>query len=204
VSFILDALRKSENDRQRQASPNVSVTATGSNRGWQPGWIALALTGVGAALLAVTIVWWFLAPTTTATKNSAAAVSQPSPSAGSTEPGVRNLAQEARRNTTEVSAEPTSSASLRDAVSTPPPAIPSSRGDVPLTVTEAMASGISLPSLNLDIHVFAPQPTERFVFINARKYRENEQLREGPTVKEITSDGVILTFQGKRLLLPRD
>lgn len=205
MSFILDALRKSENDRQRQASPNVSVAAVGSKRGWQPGWIALALTGVGAALLAVTIVWWFLAPTPTPAKNIAAqAAAQSSPSAASTEPGVRSLAQEARRNDTEATAEPTPNAPLADAQSALRPAEPTSRGDVPLTVTEAMASGLSLPSLNLDIHVFAPQAAERFVFINARKYREREQLREGPTVKEITSDGVILEYQGTRLLLPRD
>ncbi len=205
MSFILDALRKSENDRQRQASPDVSITSVGSQRRWQPGWIALVLTGVGAALLAVTIVWWFLEPATNPTRNVVTnTVDDSSDTAYGVDPDVRSLAQEARRNKSEQPAPAEPRTSLQDAVSTTPKTEPPARGDVPLTVTEAMAGGLSLPHLNLDIHVFAPQPAERFVFINARKYREREQLREGPTVIEITSDGVILELQGQRLLLPRD
>ncbi len=206
MSFILDALRKSENDRQRQASPNVSVATVGPKRRWQPGWIALALTGVGAALLAVTVVWWFLTPPGTPTnKVTTVEVSQSSVAATENTPDVRSLAQEARRDSSEAPTKTTSrSAPLADSPAAPAAAKPAPRGDVPLTITEAMANGLSLPILNLDIHVFAPQPDERFVFINARNNREREQLREGPTVKEITSDGVILEFQGSRLLLPRD
>ena len=206
MSFILDALRKSENDRQRQASPNVSVATVDAERRWQPGWIALVVTGVGAALLAVTVVWWLLTPVAPTPSTGVRAAQErrlEDPTATTAE--VRSLAQEARREKPAAEAEPEPVATLRETAATPTAASPApSRGDVPLTVTEAMAGGLSLPHLNLDIHVFAPQADERFVFINSRKYREQETLREGPVVREITSDGVILEIEGQRLLLPRD
>ena len=52
--------------------------------------------------------------------------------------------------------------------------------------------------LQLDVHVYDRQPGRRFVLLNLRKYREGEQLREGPLLEEITPDGVILSFQGER------
>jgi len=206
VSFILDALRKSENERQRQASPHVSVTAAGEKHGWQPGWLALIVTGLAAALLAVGVVWWLVEPTITPSQTgTATTASAGNETTRQNDPAVRNLAHEVRRTPTDANSSETESVTAAN--STPEQgetAKQQPRGDQPLTVIEAMAAGLSLPHMNLDIHVFAPEPGGRFVFINARKYREGEVLREGPRLKEITSDGVILTFQGQRLLLPRD
>lgn len=61
-----------------------------------------------------------------------------------------------------------------------------------------------MTDLHLDIHVFGETPADRFVFINMNKYRENSKLVEGPTVREITPDGVVLEYQGTTFLLPRD
>ncbi|NOR67834.1 MAG: GspB domain-containing protein, partial [Woeseiaceae bacterium] len=61
-----------------------------------------------------------------------------------------------------------------------------------------------LPDLHLDIHVYSDQPAERFVFVNMNKYREQARLAEGPLVKEITPEGVILEHLGNGFLLPRE
>ena len=61
-----------------------------------------------------------------------------------------------------------------------------------------------MPDLHLDIHVYADQPGERFVFVNMNKYGEGSQLAEGPQVKEIRPDGVLLEHQGMTFLLPRE
>jgi general secretion pathway protein B len=61
----------------------------------------------------------------------------------------------------------------------------------------------ALPELHLDVHVFATQAAERFVFINMRKYHEGATLQEGPTLERIRRDGVILNYNGLRFLLPR-
>lgn len=61
-----------------------------------------------------------------------------------------------------------------------------------------------MTDLHLDIHVFGDSPSDRFVFINMAKHRENSQLSSGPVVREITPDGVILEHEGTTFLLPRE
>jgi hypothetical protein len=58
--------------------------------------------------------------------------------------------------------------------------------------------------MHLDIHVYAGLPADRFVFINMSKYKERATLAEGPTIKEITPQGVILEYGGTDFLLPRE
>ena len=73
------------------------------------------------------------------------------------------------------------------------------------TVQELRADGtLALPDLHVDIHVYSEVPTDRFVFINMNKYNEGSRLAEGPVVKEITTDGVVLDQGGTVFLVPRD
>jgi len=71
------------------------------------------------------------------------------------------------------------------------------------TYEDLTMSGTNLPEMHLDIHVNSQKPSERFVFVNMRKYLEGETLKEGPTLERITADGVILNQRGLRFLLPR-
>ncbi|WP_116807617.1 general secretion pathway protein GspB [Steroidobacter cummioxidans] len=71
------------------------------------------------------------------------------------------------------------------------------------TYEDLTMSGTNLPDMHLDIHVDSQKPSERFVFVNMRKYLEGETLKEGPTLERITSDGAILNQRGLRFLLPR-
>ena len=61
----------------------------------------------------------------------------------------------------------------------------------------------ALPELHLDVHVYATKPSERFVYINMRKYHEGATLQEGPVLERIRRDGVVLNYQGLRFVLPR-
>jgi general secretion pathway protein B len=71
------------------------------------------------------------------------------------------------------------------------------------TISSVIASGVSIPDLHLDIHVYSAQPAERFIFVNMRKYHEGQTLNEGPVIDRITPEGAILNYQGRRFLLPR-
>jgi general secretion pathway protein B len=72
------------------------------------------------------------------------------------------------------------------------------------TISEISLTGAqALPELHLDVHVYATQPAERFVYINMRKYHQGATLQEGPTIERIRRDGVVLDYQGLRFLLPR-
>jgi hypothetical protein len=58
--------------------------------------------------------------------------------------------------------------------------------------------------MHLDIHVYSSESEDRFVFVNMSKYKERATLDEGPVVREITPDGVILEYLGTKFLLPRE
>jgi general secretion pathway protein B len=77
----------------------------------------------------------------------------------------------------------------------PAPATPS----MP-TADEVTARG-GVPELHLDLHVYSNQPQQRFIFVNARKYREGDTLQEGPVVEQITPDGAVLNYRGSRFKL---
>ncbi len=52
--------------------------------------------------------------------------------------------------------------------------------------------------IRLDVHVYSDVPQDRFVLINLQKYHVGDQLQEGPLLDEITQEGVILSFQGQQ------
>jgi general secretion pathway protein B len=80
---------------------------------------------------------------------------------------------------------------------------PAPADEVLPTVNELTASGRSFPTMRLDIHSFADNPAERFVFVNMRRYNEGQTLQEGPSIERITVEGVVLNQQGLRFVLPR-
>jgi general secretion pathway protein B len=88
----------------------------------------------------------------------------------------------------------------------PPPRASESQDDrdaqLP-SINDMALQGVTLPELHLDIHVYATEPAERFVFLNNRKYREGGETPEGTKIERITRDGVVLNHRGVRFLLPR-
>lgn len=58
------------------------------------------------------------------------------------------------------------------------------------------------PALALQVHVYDDAPEKRWVMIDNRRYRESGTLESGPTIVEITPDGVIFELQGEQVLWP--
>jgi general secretion pathway protein B len=61
----------------------------------------------------------------------------------------------------------------------------------------------TVPDLRLDLHVYAPNPADRYAFINMRKVREGDITPEGVQVRQITREGVVLEYHGAEFLLGR-
>ena len=218
MSFILDALKKSESERQQQ-TPAAFATVPSSESGPRaPRWLWV-LGGLLAVNLVV-LLGLFLRSSeepsgTPAVAQSAVAAESPSRAAAS----FAEQIEAARLNESQRTAAASSPSLQRPAASesvvetgpaaefntpasTPAPA--KSTATLP-TIYELQANGIlTLPELHLDIHVYSETPDDRFVFINMSKLREQAQLAEGPTVKEITPDGVVLDHRGTTFMLPRD
>ena len=69
------------------------------------------------------------------------------------------------------------------------------------TLPEAVRN--ALPALTVNAHAWTENPDTRFVLINLRRYGEGDRLQEGPVVRRILRDGVVLEFQGQLFSLPR-
>ncbi len=206
MSFILDALKKSENERQQQQSADFANVPSGREARPAPRW----LWGLGLLLivnLAVVAVL-FLRPETPppATESPQAGDLGASVAPGAGRPTFSERVADARRNSPAAVAEPQTAT----AVTEDPSAEVTPAADAPSPAPEPARSGVAelpsleelqiqgrldLPPLHLDLHVYNETPAQRFVSINMNKYRENETLREGPRVREITPEGVILEYQ---------
>ncbi len=84
---------------------------------------------------------------------------------------------------------------------TPPSARRRSGDALPSRDDVVTGGGPAIPSLRLDLHVYAASPAERFVFINMRKLREGEALADGTRVESITPTGAVLSYRGTRFTL---
>ncbi len=213
MSFILDALKKSETDRQQQGSAEFTGVPTSPEAPSVPRW--LWVVGILLAINLTVLVVLLLEPDTVATPTAIPAREEPSnlpvaetDSAPSFEEKVTAAQldppeQQTREASVEQPDTETSTFVRPVLISQDPSAIPAA--ELYPSIHEVRASGTSnLPELHLDIHVYNSEPEDRFVFINMVKLHEGSQLKEGPQVAEITPDGVLLEHQGQLFLLPRD
>jgi general secretion pathway protein B len=228
MSFILDALKKSEIERQRQSTPGLMDTPAALRRGRLPLWAILlgALLAINIAVLGVVLM-----------RNGAPAAAAPAAAANrDTVPAAEKKAA-ADEHFSPLSQEPVyapeiplppadealpskSSAALLaashapaqraapHAVHHPDPVLveedAKENDELLPSINQLNLTGAqALPELHLDVHVYATKPADRFVYINMRKYHEGNTLQEGPVLERIRRDGVVLSYQGLRFLLPR-
>jgi general secretion pathway protein B len=222
MSFILDALKKSEIERQRQSVPGLIDAPASLRHGRLPLWALLL-----GALLAINIVVLIIvlmrsggpsvAPTSARHDAPAADVKAPvdehfSPlnQAPVYAPEIPVPPAEVSSNESAAQAAPRALAqrAAPHALRRPDPVLideaPAENDEVLPSINEINLTGAqALPELHLDVHVFATKPADRFVFINMRKYKEGNTLQEGPVLERIRRDGVVLNYQGVRFILPR-
>ena len=65
-----------------------------------------------------------------------------------------------------------------------------------------LATRSKLPEIKLSMHVFAADPTQRFVIINDERRAEGDDI-DGMKLIEIRTDGLIFEFDNVRFLYPR-
>ena len=232
MSFILDALKKSEIERQRQSVPGLMDTRLSPKRNRLPLWAVALGVLLGINLLGLTYV--LMRKNTPAAQAPRPADSARAPAAGAAPPEARHFSplDGAPEYAPEIPVAPAAAgtasveshrarvdgAADRAAEHAVPHSDPlltntnpnadaeagAAAEEVLPTISEISLSGAqALPDLHLDVHVYATKPAERFVYVNNRKYHEGAKLQEGPTIERIRRDGVVLNYQGIRFLLPR-
>jgi hypothetical protein len=102
----------------------------------------------------------------------------------------------------ETGLDPSAREPRRDAaVETPSTRAATAEESIPVFAEASAALRARYPLLTLDVHVFSPEPHERFVFINMAKYHEGDVTKDGLRVERIVADGVVLSGSGERFLL---
>jgi general secretion pathway protein B len=227
MSFILDALRKSDAERQRQSGPGIAEAGYRPPAPKRSVWVPVLIAVLAANLMLLAAFWWrdgnrgavptAAAPATIAPAEAPVAavptphVVTPASAARSAEsedlpmptgpsaPGVAGY--EPPR--TEILEPPSGAAPLPGAAAASASG-GGSTGDLPSADQLVTAGVLTGQQLHLDLHVFSTRPSERFVFINTRKYVEGAEVQDGVKVEQITPDGVVLSKNGTRFSLPRE
>jgi len=223
MSFILDALKKSESDRQRQGGPALFEVKVAPRRHTLPPW-AVAIGVLLVANFAV-VAWYLLrhaapsvAPAPARPQAEPAPPALPTVVATSTPAAAPPAAAPAPRRVLtapepapapDATAEPTSNPDDYAPAAEPPPSGGLGRvkratdAGVPLYQQLAAAPGSRLPQLRLDLHAYAERAEDRWVLVNMHKLREGDSL-EGVHVDRITPEGAVLSYQGAQFLLTRE
>ena len=58
-----------------------------------------------------------------------------------------------------------------------------------------------MKDMSISILLYAENPSDRMVFINGRKYVEGDYVDGQYLLERITSDGVVLNYQGEQVTL---
>ncbi len=212
MSFVLDALKISERRRSKFQRPVYVHPPRPFRARRRRGWIAAL--GSAAAIVLVFAAWRLLVP-------SPSASSYPTETAGQQGAGAATInaadgttlalgsqtGDEDRRATSEVS-------QVGSGGSEPPAETPAASGGVasasaPITAADETepaepllsAAPADWPVLELQMLFFSPESGRSFAQINGGSYQVGDRLEDGPQVREITTDGVILAHQGQKVRL---
>lgn len=230
MSYILDALKKSERERElvrmlRTAGTSHHFWIPTRRRMW-PAIIALALV-IGIAVAVVR----FWSPTDRSHAASADRSDVPVPTVATETATAPAVASDLRKNAIAVghakaakddlAAQLQSTAAQRPAAAAKPQA-----ADAVIAKTVAPNTGVTtaepvdpatvpflrempnefrrkLPELVVNVHLYSANEAENLVYINNQQLRRGEQLEGGIRLEAIVPEGVVLSYAGTLFKLPR-
>ena len=228
MSFILDALKKAEAERQRQTGPTLLEVRVAQPRRRFPTWTIVigALLAINILLL---IVFELHRPAPSAEPSASARPAAPAPvtaasvapaapaAPGATAPAAAAsiaapppvLAPAAAPATTGPSIPPDAADQSGDNPADFEPAVSPSGSSASAANSSTQRArppslsdiGGDVPDLRLDLHVYAVRPADRYALINMHRVHEGDVLPEGARVVAIDRDGVELVYHGTNFML---
>ena len=185
MSFILDALKKSERERQKRIAPKMSNILLEQPKFNHPKWLIVIISMLIIIISLLTLS--ILSPNLINIFNNDDYIAIELPQEKKIAPKVQIKDPETQK-IKEISNE----VSVIN---------PSEIFNIDIA---NLTYNLSLPDLHIDIHVYSEVPNERFVFINMKKYKEGEALIYGPYIQTITVEGVILNYKNINFLLAKN
>lgn len=193
MSYILDALKKSDQQRNIGATPTLQFAQATMPAPKRPsfiyyGLLVVALLGAGVA---IGLLRPWQAEQMPAEKESVAQ--------GSTV----NFSQQAAPAT--MTASPDNSGNTAHEIATAPvrhkPDHPDTNAqEQQVTSFDELPAQIQreIPEIAIQFHAYSSKPGERLAYINSKKLREGDSVMPGLILEQITPDGMIFSYKGYR------
>lgn len=221
MSYILDALRKSDQLRRRGAVPTLAVLPMAMAEPERPALLRYGALGLIPIVIVSVAVGWFGSSRTESVPQSAvpAPVAADSPARQSAPAGaVVQLPLPMVKATPERIVQPMAVATVPPVAvrrrSPPPAGAPiqaTARGaDAEVAESPAMATDIvsiadlpatirqGLPPMPVAVHAYSSKPGDRLVSINGRLLHEGDELAAGLRLEQITPEGMVFGYRGYR------
>lgn len=227
MSYILDALRKSDQQRQRGATPTLltpqAAAPVPERRGFSMVQISLAAILIGAGIVIGALRPWqgeqpdsaqapakvqvARAPvvTTRPEPTLPSPPAQPQPPAYSEQPVAQMPAHESAPTAQPVPAKvpsaPIPAPAPQPAAVEPQVAVAAPAVQEPKVMTMAelpFSIQREIPNLSISVHAYSRSSQERLLGVNNRMLHEGDQVAPGLVLESITPDGMILSYKGYR------
>ncbi len=203
MSYILDALKKSEQERGHGHIPNVQTVHTSSlsYKNKKTYWPYVLITAILLNLAA--IVYFYLnkdTPSTDVTVTSEEKIT-PDISSNAHNNIINNRTEPA--NTIVSNNEKPETENSGQQINSPPETTydnETSKLDISSVVDfHDLPESIKkqLPTINISAHVYSSNPLQRSIVINNNFMEEGEYVLDGLILQEITQDGAIMFYQGR-------
>ncbi len=197
MSYILDALKKSEAERSRGTVPPLLVPSQTPLRSSLVVWVALGVLVVNACLVAA---WMFWPRIPIPANSTAPPIAAAAPGAVTAAPRrveqSRVIAPLQATVIAPESAPVKPDRALTQSVATqiqPQPGMSAQDGEPD---EQSLAQRFPFST-----HVYADDPSMRAVTMNGKRFVEGDTISPGVTLKEITESGVVLDINGRTVQL---
>ncbi len=230
MSYILEALKKAEQERDIGAVPNLATPHEVEHpqpRSYRWLWVIVALLSINVVLVVL-----LLQDRDAEVAGTAQAPPEPRPPLAGDGPaqpirqaGEVTISEAPVPEKTRVP-ESGQMPSAGELVVLPEPANVQNSRPLPVPEeeldkrTDAMAAAEDISRLpswyelpqefrnrldlpRLDLHAYSEEPQNRFILVNLKKYREGERLESGLVLEEILPDGMVMSYRGERFLVEK-
>ena len=217
MSYILDALKKSDQQRRRGVAPTLlapQLTTAVSERRLSKFHVLLAALLITAGIVIGALrPWQSEQPASTQAPATVAQAARPPvamtlPESNPPPPPAPAQAQLPMPSVQKMPVQEAAPAALPNpaAVSVPPPvtrkpelAVATTQEQAVMTMAELPLSiQQEIPKMTITVHAYSRATNERLLGINDRMLREGDYLVPGLLLEQVTPDGMIMSYKGYR------
>lgn len=203
MSLILDALKKSEQQRQREKAPGLQSihqpAVIAARKSVQPWW--LWLVAIVIVCNFAFLGYWFWRQQTVASSFTQAAVvpatTQAAEKIDKSQQIQEAKTQETQSEFTRISPHVAQSQAQTQVLAQMQSPDAAQRIEEISELPDSIRN--NLPAMTFSFHVYSETPEQRTIIINDRRVREGDEINTGLTLQSITQDGVILLFEQHRI-----